>query len=360
MTGLHFHPLRVARIVADTDEACIVSFAVPDELRQTFAFQPGQYLTLRQPVDGQDLRRSYSICASPDDGELRVGVRKVPGGAFTGWLHDTLRGGDTIDVLPPQGRFVVPAGSGGPRHLLLVAGGSGITPMIAIARHVLAHEAATRITLVYANRTSGSTMFKEEIEDLKNRHLARFSLFALFSREPVEAPLNAGRLDVDKMAFLLRTVIDARRIEHAFVCGPHGMNDAVQQALLAAGLATERIHIERFGVPPTEADAHLHDARPGDAPEARITIVRDGTTREVDFRAGTPSLLDAAAQAGLDVPYSCKSGVCATCRAKLIDGRVRMDRNFALDAADLAAGFILTCQAHPLTERVTVSFDERS
>ena len=360
MTGLHFHPLRVARIAADTDEACIVSFELPDALRETFAFQPGQYLTLRQQVGGQDLRRSYSICASPADGELRVGVRKVPGGAFTGWLHGALRAGDLVDAMPPQGRFVVPASDGRARHLLLAAGGSGITPMIAIARHVLAREAGSRITLVYANRTSSSTMFKEEIEDLKNRHLARFSLFALFSREAVESPLNRGRLDEDKMAFLLRTVIDARRIDHAFVCGPHGMNDAVQQALLGAGLAAERIHIERFGVPPAEADTHLHDARPGDAPVARITVVRDGTTREVDFVAGTPSLLDAAAQAGLDVPYSCKSGVCATCRAKLVEGRVRMDRNFALDAADLAAGFILTCQAHPLTERVTVSFDDRS
>ncbi len=359
MTGLHFHPLRVARIVADTDEARIVSFEVPAELRDSYAFLPGQYLTLRRHVGGQDLRRSYSICASPDDGELRVGVRKVPGGAFTGWLHEALCVGDRVDTLPPQGRFVVPAASGPVRHLLLVAGGSGITPMIGIARHVLAHEADARITLVYANRKMASTMFKEEIEDLKNRHLARFSLFALFSREAVDSPLNAGRLDPGKMAFLLRTVIDARGIDHAFVCGPHGMNDAVHQALLAAGLAPERIHVERFGVPPAEADAHVHDVRPGDAAQARITLVRDGTTHEVDFVAGTPSLLDAAAQAGLDVPYSCKSGVCATCRAKLVDGRVRMDRNFALDAADLAAGFILTCQAHPLTDRVTLSFDER-
>ena len=361
MSGLHFHPLRVSRIVADTDEACIVSFAVPEALRAEFAFQPGQYLTLRQSIGSDDLRRSYSICTSPDDDELRVGVRRVPGGAFTGWLHESLHEGDTLDVMPPQGKFVVPPadGMGTPRHLLLVAGGSGITPMMAIARHVLVHEPATQITLVYANRKSASTMFKEELEDLKNRHLARFSLFALFSREAVDSPLNAGRLDQAKMAALLDSVIDARHIEHAFVCGPHGMNDAVQAALGDAGLAADRIHIERFGVPPTEADAHLHDARPGDAPQARITVIRDGITREVDFTADTTSLLDAAARAGLDVPFSCKSGVCATCRAKLLDGRVRMDRNFALDAADLAAGFILTCQSHPLTPTVTVSYDER-
>jgi ring-1,2-phenylacetyl-CoA epoxidase subunit PaaE len=359
MSGLHFHPLRVSRIEADTDEAQIVSFAVPDALRDEFAFQPGQYLTLRQRVGNQDLRRSYSICASPDEGELRVGVRRVPGGAFTSWLHASLQPGDTLDVLPPQGRFVVPPGDGTPRHLLLVAGGSGITPMMAIARHVLAHEPATRITLVYANRKSASTMFKEELEDLKNRYLSRLSIFALFSREAVDSPLNSGRLDRDKMASLLGTVIDARTIAHAFVCGPHGMNDAVQAVLEHAGLPAQRIHVERFGIPPSAADAHLHDARPGDAPQARVTVIRDGVTREVDFTTGTTSLLDAAARAGLDVPFSCKSGVCATCRAKLIEGRVRMDRNFALDASDLAAGFILTCQSHPLTPTLTVSYDER-
>ena len=205
-------------------------------------------------------------------------------------------------------------------------------------------------------------MFKEELEDLKNAHLARFSLFALFSREAVESPLNGGRLDREKMAALLAIVVDVRRIAEAFVCGPHGMNDAVQAALSDAGLAPARIHIERFGVPPSAGDAqdaHLHDARPGDAAQARITVIRDGVTRDIDFTPGMPSLLDAAARAGLDVPFSCKSGVCATCRAKLIDGRVRMDRNFALDAADIAAGFILTCQAHPLTDRVTINYDER-
>jgi ring-1,2-phenylacetyl-CoA epoxidase subunit PaaE len=357
--GLHFHPLRVARIVADGDEARIVSFAVPAALREEFAFRPGQYLTLRQRIGGEDLRRSYSICAGPDEGALRIGVRKVPGGAFSSWLHASLREGDSIDALAPQGKFILPASGGAPRHLLLVAGGSGITPMMAITRHTLAHEAAARITLVYANRRSASTMFKEELDDLKNRYLARFSIFALFSREAVDAPLNAGRLDQSKMATLLATVIDLRRIEHAFVCGPHGMNDAVQAALTQAGMGAGRIHIERFGVPPAEQDPHLHDARPGDAAQARISVIRDGLTRDVDFTPGTASLLEAAARAGLDVPFSCKSGVCATCRAKLIEGRVRMDRNFVLDASDLAAGFILTCQAHPLTARVTVSYDER-
>ena len=359
MSGLHFHPLRVSRIVADTEDARIVSLMVPEALRDAFVFQPGQYLTLRQHRGDRDLRRSYSICASPAEGELRVGVRHVAGGAFSTWLHDALREGDTLDVMPPQGKFTLPPSDGSPRHLLLVAGGSGVTPMMAIARHVLGAEPRARVTLVYANRKRASTMFMEELDDLKNRHLARFALFALFSRETVESPLNAGRLDQAKMASLLAGVIDVRHVDHAFVCGPHGMNDAVQAALSQAGMDRACIHIERFGVPPSQADDHLHDARPGDAPQARVTVIRDGVTREIDFTAGTPSLLDAVAHAGIDVPFSCKSGVCATCRAKLTAGQVRMDRNFALDAADMAAGFILTCQAHPLTSHVAISYDER-
>jgi ring-1,2-phenylacetyl-CoA epoxidase subunit PaaE len=359
MTGLHFHPLRVSRVHADTDDARIVSFELPAELREQFRYQPGQYLTVRHTVDGQDLRRSYSICAGLDDGELRVGVRHVTDGAFSSWLHRSLQVGDRLDVLPPQGRFVVPPGDGTARHLLCVAGGSGITPMMAIMKTVLAHEPMTRVTLVYANRRVPTTMFREELEDLKNRYMTRLSIFAVFSRETMDSPLASGRLDRAKMATLLDRVIDVASVDHAFVCGPHGMNDEVQAALQGAGLAADRIHIERFGIPPTETDAHLHDARPGDAEGARVVVVRDGVTREVVFRAGTPSLLDAASMAGLDVPYSCKSGVCCTCRAKLIEGRVRMDRNFALEPADIAAGFILTCQSHPLTDRVVISYDER-
>jgi len=199
-------------------------------------------------------------------------------------------------------------------------------------------------------------MFKEEIEDLKNRHLSRFAVHPVFSRENVDSPLNSGRLDATKIATFLRL---AGHVDEAFVCGPHAMNDEVEAALLAAGIGREHVHVERFGVPPSAADAALHAPRPGDAETARITVVRDGMTREIGFGAGDDSILAAAARAGLDVPYSCRSGVCATCRAKLLDGRVRMDRNFALEPADLAAGFVLTCQAHPLTERVTVSFDDR-
>jgi ring-1,2-phenylacetyl-CoA epoxidase subunit PaaE len=354
MSGLHFHPLRVVSVRPDGEDARVVTFDVPAGQAATFRFEPGQYLTLRARVDGQELRRSYSICAAPGE-PLRVGVRHVPGGAFSTWLHQNLQPGDVLDVMEPQGRFGA-ALSQRPRHVLAVAGGSGITPILAILKSLLAGDSHAQATLLYGNRSAASTMFKEELEDLKNRHLTRLSLHPVFSREVVDSPLNAGRLDAAKVATFLRL---AGPVDEAFVCGPHAMNDEVEAALLAAGLAPERIHVERFGIPPTAADATLHAPKEGDATTARITIVRDGLTREVAFQPNDESILAAAGRAGLDVPYSCRSGVCATCRAKLLEGRVRMDRNFALEPADLTAGFVLTCQAHPLTERVVVSFDDR-
>jgi ring-1,2-phenylacetyl-CoA epoxidase subunit PaaE len=354
MSGLHFHALTVRSVGPDTDDAVLVTFDVPPALAETFGFAPGQYLTLRRGSGGDDLRRSYSICAAPGEA-LRVGVRHVPGGAFSTWLHRELKAGDRLDVMPPQGRFGA-ALARRPRHLLAVAGGSGITPILSILKAALAQDPACRCTLLYGNRSAASTMFKEEIEDLKNRHLTRLAVHAVFSREGVDSPLNSGRLDGAKIAAFLRL---AGPVDEAFVCGPHAMNDEVEAALQAAGIAHDHIHVERFGVPPSAADATLHAPREGDATTARITIVRDGLTREVAFQPGDESILAAASRAGLDVPYSCRSGVCATCRAKRLEGQVRMDRNFALEPADLDAGFILTCQAHPLTERVVVSFDER-
>lgn len=351
MTGLHFHALKVASVRPEADDALAVSFDVPDALAGHFRFEPGQYLTLRAQVGGDELRRSYSICAAPGEA-LRVGVRRVPGGAFSSWLHGGLKPGDTLDVMEPQGRFGA-ALAKRPHHVLLVAGGSGITPILSLLKAALADTHA-RCTLVYANRSVASTMFKEEIEDLKNRHLARLAVHAVFSREAVDTPLNAGRVDADKLATVLRL---CGPVDEAFVCGPHAMNDEVEAGLLAAGLAKERIHVERFGVPPSAPP--VVPVQPGDAAAARVTIVRDGVTREIGYGPDDSNLLAAAARAGLDVPYSCRSGVCATCRCKLVAGQVRMDRNFALEKADLDAGFVLACQAHPLTERVTLSFDER-
>jgi ring-1,2-phenylacetyl-CoA epoxidase subunit PaaE len=346
----HFHAFRVASVVAEADDAKLISFDVPCELLEAFHFEPGQYLTLRHG----ELRRAYSICTAPGQA-LRVGVRRVAGGQFSNWLHDHLKPGDWLDVMPPDGRFGA-ALAQRPRHVLMVAGGSGITPIIAMLQAVLQGDAQTRCTLIYGNRTAASTMFKDTLEDLKNRYVTRLALHVVLSREGVDSPLHSGRIDAEKMADFLKL---CGAVDAAFVCGPHAMNDVVEGAMRAAGLPPECIHIERFGVPPSAADSSLHASRPGDATQARITVVRDGVRREIAFAPTDDSILAAAARAGLDVPYSCRSGVCATCRAKLLQGQVRMDRNFALQADEVAAGYVLTCQAHPLTDHVVVSFDER-
>lgn len=363
MTPL-FHSLRVRTVEPDTAEAVIVSFDVPPELRQTFGFTQGQYLTLRKQIDGQDLRRSYSICAGVDDGVLRVGVRKVRGGVFSNWINAQLRPGDEIAVMAPQGRFFVPLAPEERRHHLGVAGGSGITPILSIMKTVLAREPGSRFTLIYGNRQLRSTMFKEELEDLKNRYLSRLVLHHVFSNEHTDAPINSGVLDREKVGDFLRTLVPAWSIDHAYICGPYQMNDEAEAALRAAGVPGSAIHVERFGIAqpataPGAVGAVMHEALPGDAEQARVVIVRDGLSREIEFRRDQPSILDCAAAAGVEVPYSCTSGVCGTCRAKVLEGAVRMERNFALDKAEVQAGFVLTCQAHPTTDRVVLSFDER-
>jgi ring-1,2-phenylacetyl-CoA epoxidase subunit PaaE len=357
-----FHPLRVRSIEPDTSEAVVVCFDVPQELRETFGFIQGQYLTLRKRIDGQDLRRSYSICAGLDDGELRVGVRRVRGGTFSNWINTGLKAGDTIHVMAPQGRFFVPLAPAAHRYYVGIAGGSGITPILSIMKTVLSREPHSQFTLIYGNRQLRSTMFKEEVDDLKNRYLSRLAVHHVFSDEHADSPLNAGVLNQAKIMQFLQQVVAASAIDHAFICGPFQMNDEAQAALRAVGVSEERIHIERFGIVP-QADsavgAIVHQPGPDDAELARVTIVRDGIRREFEFQKDQPSILDSAAAAGIEVPFSCTSGVCGTCRAKLIEGRVRMERCYALNKAEVAEGFVLTCQSHPLTERVVLSFDER-
>jgi ring-1,2-phenylacetyl-CoA epoxidase subunit PaaE len=356
----HFHSLRVKSIKPDTDEAVIVSFDVPSAHQSDFTFIQGQHLTLRTLLNGKEQRRSYSICSGVDDGELRVGVRHVTGGLMSGWINQSLKAGDVIDVLPPEGRFFVPIDASQTRHYLGIAGGSGITPILSILKTVLAGEPKSRFTLIYGNRRQASTMFKEELEDLKNRYLTRLTLHTVFSQEHMDSPLYSGRLTQAKLNEFLSVLIQPQQLDHVFVCGPHGFNDEADAALLAAGVPAEHIHIERFGVPVDAAGGKVKPTvQAGDAPQAMIQIIRDGLSREIEFRTEHGNVLDAAAAAGLEVPYSCKSGVCCTCRAKLLGGQVRMDRNFALEKHEVEAGFVLTCQAHPLTERVVISFDER-
>lgn len=355
-----FYPLTVRSVQADTAEAAIVSFDVPEDLRAQFVFTQGQYLTLRTEIDGQDLRRSYSICAGVDDKELRVGVRRVGGGVFSNWVNEHLKAGDQIQVMPPQGRFFVPIDAAAQRHYVGIAGGSGITPILSIMKTVLAREPGSRFTLIYGNRSVQSTMFKEELEDLKNRYLTRLVLHHVFSAEDTDAPLNMGLMNREKIAQFLASVLPAQLVSEAFVCGPYQMNDEAEAALLAAGVDQAHIHIERFGVLPAAGSGAAQLAgRSQDAHSAQITLIRDGLTRSFPFKEQHASLLQAAEAAGLEVPFSCTSGVCGTCRAKCTQGQVRMERNFALSAAEVANGFVLTCQCRPLSASVTLSFDER-
>ena len=287
---------------------------------------------------------------------MRVGIRLLPGGAFSGWAAEQLRPGQALQVMPPQGRFTLAPDPDARRHVLFVAAGSGITPMLSLIKTTLQREPHTRCTLIYGNRRLATMMFKEELEDLKDRHLRRFTLLPVFSREAQDAPLFNGRLDAQRIAEFLRTLVPADGIDEAFVCGPSGMLDGAVAALAEAGVPGEHIHVERFGDVNAAAAHHVEE---GDADHAKVALVIDGLTRHVEFRLSDPSILDAARRTGLDVPYACKAGVCSTCKGKVLEGSVRMDRNLALTEAEVAQGFVLCCQAHPTTPSVTITLDER-
>lgn len=351
-----FHRLAIAEVRRETADAVSLRFEVPGELRQAYRFVQGQHVALRAVLDGVEVRRNYSICAGVDDGELRVAVKAVPGGVFSTWANRHLAAGDRVDVMTPEGRFHVPLDASRARHHAAFAAGSGITPVLSLARTTLAREPSSRFTLVYGNRTLADTLFQEALEDLKDRHMGRFVLINLFSREPQEVELFNGRLDAGKVAALADSLLPLDTVDEAFVCGPGAMIDHVGAALRAGGVPAGHMHVERFGVP---AAAPAHRTEPGDVAQARVTVIADGVRRELPFREGDASILDAAMGAGMNLPYSCKGGMCCTCRARVLEGRVRMDRNYSLEAADVERGFVLTCQSHPLTETVVLSFDER-
>ncbi len=351
-----FHSLTIDDVRQECDDAVSLRFRVPEALRQDYAFTPGQHISLRASVGGEELRRSYSICSGADDGELRVAIRAVPGGRFSGWALKTLVPGMAIDVLTPDGRFHTPLDPANRKHYVAFAAGSGITPILSLIHSTLKREPRSRFTLVYGNRRVTSTMFLEALEDLKDRHLGRFVLHTVFSRELQDVELFNGRLDADKVKAFAQTLLPPETIDEAFVCGPGEMIDEVEGALLSLGVPAEHVHVERFGVP-SESAVPVVEA--GDAPAATLLVELDGIRRTVPFATGDASILDAALRAGLDLPYSCKGGMCCTCRGKILEGKVRMAKNYSLDAADVAAGFVLTCQSHPLTERVVVSYDER-
>lgn len=359
--SVHFHPLQVAAIERDAD-ALLLSLSLDglDEATQAaFRFVPGQYLTLRAEVDGEDLRRNYSICSGPGEALLRVGIRHVPGGRFSGWAMNALRPGQHLQVLPPDGRFVLRPEPAAQRHVLCIAAGSGITPMLAILQALLAAEPDSRATLIYGNRSLASMMLREPLAQLKNRHLARLAIHPVFSREAQDTALYHGRLDAERIGLFLQTLVPASGIDDAYVCGPAGMIDAACGALAQAGLPAARVHVERFGdgSGPQAPRATNPVPAPGDADHARVTLLIDGLAREFECRASDASVLDAGLRHGLELPFACKAGVCATCRGRVLEGQVRMARNFSLTDEEVAQGHVLCCQAHPLSPVLRISLD---
>jgi ring-1,2-phenylacetyl-CoA epoxidase subunit PaaE len=351
-----FHRLAVDDLRREASDAVSMTFAVPDDLRDDYRFAPGQYLTLRTTMDGEEIRRSYSICSGPDDGELRIAVKKVDGGAFSSWAADELKPGDELDVMTPTGRFGVAHLPDQARVYAGFAAGSGITPILSIVKGVLAREPTSRFFLFYGNRSTEGMLFREALEELKDRFMQRLSVFHVISGEEQDIPILHGRLDGDKVKVLLHSLVPAESIDHVFICGPTGMSETIEATCRAIGIPDERIHVERFvsefGGRPRQKTV----VAAGTPPKAVAGLIIDGKRREVPVADGE-SILDAALRAGMDLPFACKGGMCSTCRAKLVEGDAAMDLNYSLEPWELKAGFILTCQAKPCSEKVVVDYD---
>ncbi|MEU9499263.1 1,2-phenylacetyl-CoA epoxidase subunit PaaE [Streptomyces sp. NPDC048196] len=345
-----FHPLRVQQVERLTDDAVAVTFTVPPELRSAFRHTPGQHIALRRTVDGQEIRRTYSICApATDEPVLRVGIRHVEDGAFSTYALKELAVGDTVEVMAPAGRFVL---APRPGHFVGIVGGSGITPVLSIAATLLAQQPDARFCLIRSDRTAASTMFLEEVADLKDRYPDRFQLIHTLSREEQQAGLPSGRLDEDRLRTLLPALLKTDAIDGWYLCGPYGLVQGAERALRTLGVPRNRIHEEIF---------HVDNGTPT-APTAKAPA-HSTVTATLDGRSGTwpvhdgESLLEAVLRNRADAPYACKGGVCGTCRAFLVSGEIRMDRNFALESDEVDAGYVLACQSHPATEKVELDFD---
>jgi ring-1,2-phenylacetyl-CoA epoxidase subunit PaaE len=348
-----FRHLRVAGVQRLCEDAAAIRFDVPAELAEEFAHRPGQSLTLRRTVDGSDERRSYSIC-SPAGAAPRIGVRVVPDGLFSSWLVHDVRPGDTVEVMAPIGAFTPDVDT--PAHHVLIAAGSGITPMMSITESVLAANLASRVTLFYGNRRTDTVMFADELADLKDLYPARFHLAHILSREPREAELLSGRLDAERLSSLIDGLVEAGAVDHWWLCGPHGMVTDARQVLTGLRVPEDRIHQELFFADAEPVTPLRHEDAVAEGPVSQVTVVLDGRTTTTALPTGT-TVLDGAQRTRPDLPFACKGGVCGTCRARVTDGHADMRRNFALEPAEVDAGYVLTCQSFPASDTLTVDYD---
>ncbi len=359
-----FHTLTVTDIERLTEDAVALSFAIPDELSDEFVFEPGQHLTLRATVDGQDVRRSYSICRSRPEAlgrrEVRIASARVVGGLMSNWINDSVSAGDKIEVMTPLGGFTCATQPDATRHHVAIAAGSGITPVMSLLSTALAEEPRSRATLVFGNRHTTSIMFLEELEDLKNEYPERFHLINVLSREAQDVELFSGRLDRERLERILRDIVPVSTVDQWYLCGPFGLVGTAQELLSDLGVDSHHVHHEVFHVDEAGLPVVMSEpvARaPGVPAEAVVTVNLDGRTTVIEMPSCNETILAATLRARPDAPFSCTGGVCGTCRARLVEGEVRMDRNYALEPEEVAAGIVLACQSHPVTATVALDYD---
>lgn len=355
--SVDFHPLRVLEVVPLTEESVAVTFDVPEELAATFRYLPGQHVTLRRVIDGEDIRRSYSICSNANDGKLRVGIKQLPDGVFSSWAIEGLKAGDVVDVMAPVGEFTIAPDAIASLHRVAIAAGSGITPVLSLISTTLEREPGSSWTLLFGNRTANSVMFLEELEGLKDRYPGRFQLFHLLSREGSDLPLLSGRIDESKIRIVHDRLLGDRDVAGWYLCGPFGMVMTSRATLRDLGVEEERVHDELFFAGPLDLASLPPEPPPGEG-SVDLTVILDGRAVETRMRPET-SILDAALRVRSELPFSCKGGMCASCKGRIEEGEVRMDKNYALVDSELEAGYVLTCQSHPVTEKVVVRYDHR-
>jgi ring-1,2-phenylacetyl-CoA epoxidase subunit PaaE len=357
---IHFHSLRVKKVEKETEDCVSIEFDVPAELKDVFRFKQGQNLTVKKTLNGEELRRNYSICTSPFDNKLKVAVKKVEGGSFSTFANEELKAGEELEVLPPTGKFYTELNPSNKKSYVAFVAGSGITPVLSIIKTTLQTELQSKFTLVYGNRTKNNIIFKEELEAIKDKFIDRFRVYHILSREKSDVELNYGRIDVAKLQLLFDKVIDAKACDEFFLCGPEGLIFCVKGYLESRGIASDKIHFELFTVPgQKQSTAGSQPPANEEGEKAKISVKLDGILFDFDLAYESESVLDAALKQGADLPYACKGGVCTTCKAKLIEGEVTMDVNWGLEPDEVAQGYILTCQSHPKTERVIVDFDTK-
>ena len=356
-----FYALPVASINRETATCVSIGFQIPEDLKSTFTFTPGQYLTIKTIINGEEIRRSYSICSAPQESQIRVAVKQVEQGKFSTYALQELKVGDVLELMPPMGNFVSKSTSPA-KHTLLIAAGSGITPMMSMIKTGLTSNDEDRFTLLYGNQTRQSIIFREELEDLKNKYVSRLSLNHVLSREALDLPIMHGRIDAQKCTEFSKGIFDCTQITEAFICGPEAMILEVKNTLLALGMDNSNIHIELFTTASQQKTTSAAQKESTSTAASEVSIVKvriDGVTLEMDVPYEGDTILDVALQQGADLPYACKGGVCCTCKAKVLEGSVSMEVNYALESDEIKKGFVLSCQAHPTSASVFLDFDAR-